>query len=378
MSFFMTILSVEAQKVDYAQIVDGKFLNYGGAFPEDLLSSRTAVLVRSTQVSSLDKSRGPWKEISAISHRTFKDLGIDAMAYYNADDFFATGQTRYDFALQMVKRRVSNILIIDQQEAQGRKVYNMVITSFNGKRSLIDHGSEAWRLESGDLKEILKELEDQIVHSTLVRENNLVLDEPEYFEIESVIKKKAKRYKTFPSDLTVDKLAIPIYEDMEVPESFASNSFNQQLQKDVNAYNSEISRRNQLMKEYFASYPFQYEFLEYDRRKEDHLLNNGFNYVLLTMETSGESIKKSLEYDDENIKQEVYTSQRLLDFKKETYEDVENNPATGKVVKFYIKHLLTGNVYVCNPWEASSDWEKSIRTLMLNMSEAMSFDKRAK
>ena len=96
-------LAVQAQEeeVNVAGLV---FLNYGGELPDDLLASKSVVLV-GTPAKAGESIREDWKPLVEEAHPEFNAAGIDAVGYYYYEDVIAGPDSRRAFSDSWGKTR---------------------------------------------------------------------------------------------------------------------------------------------------------------------------------------------------------------------------------------------------------------------------------
>ena len=66
-----------------------RLIHFGREFPNELLSSRSVVFVQVPPRPTVFNQRREWKPLAEYTHRAFRALDIDAIAYYYLDDLRA-------------------------------------------------------------------------------------------------------------------------------------------------------------------------------------------------------------------------------------------------------------------------------------------------
>jgi len=271
----------------------------GRSFPEDLLTTTTVVI--------MDIPDEQYLELSQISQEGFRRAGVDAVAYIKARDLYAGMDVTPAFLEDLQNRKVQNVAIIRKEGS----LYKVTIGKFSGDRYLIDESYSNWTITGGDFEYLFTTLYREAANSSLERTNRLVIDLPEFFTDTNVI--RGNRRPSHYLNLKLHKMAVPLF--TSGPDTLEMN--------------------NRLRK-IFKEYPYEYVFVDpfidpMELRKELDC-----QVILRHITTNQSTIMQLLDYD------EVLESNRI-------------------VYKFYIKHILTGNVFLGPGWDASSSWEKALR-----------------
>ena len=151
-----------------------RLFNYTSEIPEGILSARSVVFVL---IDDENKDRTGWKELAAKAHKNIVGTGTDVVGYYNIYDLFAGHETQSNFAQDMLKREVKNILILEKEQG----AFSLKVTKFNEKPTFMDHGQNAWRSENIELSAVLADYKRAIGGSGQHRTNFLMADAPEFF-----------------------------------------------------------------------------------------------------------------------------------------------------------------------------------------------------
>lgn len=356
-----------AQDEEEINVVGYRFLDYqSGYMPDKLLSGKTAVLV-SVPPKPGTSIRGDWKGLSKSAHSTFADLGVDAVKYYYLDDIMAGPEVTEAVAEEMTQRGIDNLIVLSRVAlkiaGKDTERFVVVVTPYNGKASLIDNGQPAWKDQNKNLDKVLKKFTKSVSRSGLNKENLLVLDRPEFFEGFDIITKK--RFKSFPRDLRIDKLAIPVFDDVEIPGDIPGGALNNRIRKDAEQANRVNDRLNTDLKRIFEAYPYEKGFVEHTNDSEA-LRRQGYHYILLKLNTSGEMIRKFLGYEPDDMSEEFVTVK-----KASSGIIMRRIPKKAPVYKYYIKHIYSGDIYLGERWDADETWRDALKNFMDPMIEAL-------
>lgn len=315
--------------------------------PKDLQTSKSIVVISIQDDDT--KVRGDWKTIADQAHFYIRKLGIDAVLYFYIDDLIAGYDVQLAIAAQMNAREVKNIFMLSKDVVNGNDQFIGVLTTYNQRPNFISNNQAAWKSQTTDMEILFRNLARAIDNAALTRENLLIIDSPEYFQGVEII--RGKRFETFNTDLRIDRIAIPQFIDLPIPE----NSGDQSTEKIVSLINEEnannLSRNaqlEQLMSDY--SYKFAIVPYEYDEKK---LLTKGFQFVLMRINSSGKNVRKMLGYD---INDEV---DALVTIKKDKEQNVsiKSIPIDGMIYKYYVKHINSGDIYLGEQWDGDDNWQ---------------------
>jgi len=318
--------------------------------PKDLQTSKSIVVISIQDDDT--KVRGDWETIAEQAHFYIRKLGIDAVLYFYIDDLIAGYDVQLAIAAQMNAREVKNIFMLSKDVVNGKDQFIGVLTTYNQRPNFISNNQAAWKSQTTDMEILFRNLARAIDNAALTMENLLILDSPEYFQGVDII--RGKRFESFNTDLRIDRIAIPQFLDLPIPE----NSGDQSTEKIVALINEEnannLSRNaqlEQLMSDY--SYKFAIVPYEYDEKK---LLTKGFQFVLMRINSSGKNVRKLLGYD---INDEV---DALVTIKKDKEQNVsiKSIPIDGMIYKYYVKHINSGDIYLGEQWDGDDNWQDAL------------------
>ncbi len=354
------------QEISSAELKLLTTLNTGsGNLPKDLLSTKTVVVI-----SMDDKSgsgiRQDWKTLAREAQFYISKLGIDPVIYLYIDDLISGYDVKRAITVQMLQRDIKNVLLLSKDKINGRDQFIGIITTFNQRPNFISHNQPAWKSQTGDLEILFRNLLRAIDNAGLNRENLLILDNPEYFRGVDIL--KGRRYETFNTDLRIDRLAVPIFEQIPVPQN--AEAENADLIKVINRENSSNLRRNADLEQIMSSYPYQFKMVpyEYDEKK---LLTQGFQFVLLKLNSSGRNIRELLGYEVNNQVNELITMAKDADGNL----NIKAIPIDGLITKYYIKHINSGDIYLGEQWDGDDNWQGALQNHLTLLLEKLAVKK---
>ena len=206
-------------------------LNNTGFLPKDLLSSKTLVIL-SMDDKSGDKTRGDWKNLADEAHFYISKLGIDPVLYIYIDDLLSGYDVKRAITNQLLNRDIKNVLLLSKDKINGRDQYIGGISVFNNLPTFIANNEPSWKSQTSDLEILFRNLARAIDNKDLVRENLMILDSPEYFRGVKIL--RGRRYEIYNTDLRIDRIAIPIFED--IPANQTNLSKNAKLEELIEEY----------------------------------------------------------------------------------------------------------------------------------------------
>lgn len=308
-SFMFLSVWVQAQQLDLQQ------LQLNGQFSENLLGSRSVVLIRSLEAAPNAKVE-PWKELANKAHPFLKEMGIDAVAYYDWRNVNAGPDATKAFAQAFRQRDIRNVVVLEQSENELRLTLAPI-----GEEGMLKAGAPAWQQSGEQVETLMNSLRSDVSKAGLQLANFLIIDQPEFFYTTDI--KLNKRFFSYALDLKMDKMAVPAY-DIFLEEGADSLAGLQRIMQ---------------------AYPYEWNVTEPGTEETDLRLKQGNQYVLLYLHTSTANIRRFLNYGAND------------DIPLELQADVNDDRS---VYKFYIRHIYTGDVYTGTHWDAASTWQEAL------------------
>ncbi len=347
-------------------VVGFRFLDYSKDLPEDILQKKSVVLISIPPFSDNSSERGPWEIFAAEAHEYFKKIGIDPIAYFYIDDIFSGRDAVKKYTNHMIEREVDYIIVLSIVDLMIRnkksRRYVMVVTPFSGDTKIIANGQKAFKDQNKDLEKLMKKVYGITIRKDFVKTNHLIIDQPEFFGGLPLI--DGRRNESYPVDLRVDKLAVPIFEEYPVPDNRPGGILNNRIADEVEKYNHGVERLNFELERQFKDYPGDYELVKYNPNEEE-LWRQGFLYILMHVHTTGKVIKEMLGYETNTIETEYITLKK----KPDGSITLRTIPIDAPVYKFYVKSLARNEVYVGETWDADETWQEALNNFLSNMVE---------
>lgn len=363
--FLLSIIFIStsySQEISSAELKLMSLLNSNSSYiPKDLLSTKT-VVVLSLDDKTGSGIRGDWQGLAKEAHFYISKLGIDPVTYYYVDDLISGYDVKKAVTAEMVKREIKNVLMLSKDKINGRDQFIGVITEFDQKSTFVSHNQNAWKSQTSDLEILFRNMARSIDNADLIKENFLFLDSPEFFRGVRIL--KGRRMESFNTDLRIDRIAIPIFEDLPLPEG--SGSANQSMIESIQKGNEEILRKNAQLEQVMANYPYEFKLLPY-QYDEQMLLTQGCQFVLMSITSSGRNVRKLLGYE---VSEQV---SELITMKKDDTGNIQVKaiPIDGLVTKYYIKHINSGEIFLGEQWDGDDNWLDALKNHLNQLLEKL-------
>ncbi|MFY0601008.1 MAG: hypothetical protein JXR03_15135 [Cyclobacteriaceae bacterium] len=320
--------------------------------PDNLTSSRSAVVISIPEtVSDGFIKRGDWKKMAKEAHRSFKKIGVDGVVYIYKDDLSAGPEVHNAYMEILDKREIENIVSLKVSGSGYDFNYELDIYPINGK---VDLNKSFYHISSKSTNELMLILGRQVLRQETARTNFLIPDEPEF--LDDLVLYDGIRYVNVPSRLKSLKLAVAMFDSLDIPDNLSELDKKQLISK-----NQQISMANQELKRIMSKYPFKYELINFKSVEECY--KKGYQYVLMPIISSGQTIKQMLNYNS-NSNETVYVTEVSKKGQKPVLKRI---PSTGNMTKFYIKQTIAKDIHVGKYWDADVTWQKSLENFIDNL-----------
>jgi hypothetical protein len=363
-TFILFINPLSGQEEEEINVVGFRFLNYGKELPIDILQAKSIVLVSVPPVSKTSSERGDWKGFSSEAHEYFKKIGIDPVAYVYFDDIFASPEVAKAYADQFKKREIKYIIILSKVFLKIKNKeslrYVILITGFSNDQNFIKNGQKAYKDQEKNLEKAMKRIYGVTIRKEFVKTNNLIIDHPEYLQNIKII--TGRRNQSYPVDLRVDRLAVPKFQETEIPGNRPGGILNNRIAKEMEKANEQVERQNFEIDRLFQDYKWKYE-LTNPQLDDESLYRNGFLYKLVRVSTTGKKIKEFLNYEQNDIETDYVTMIK----KPDGSITLRSIPINAPVHKFYIKSLARDEVYIGESWDADETWQDALKNHLTNL-----------
>lgn len=297
-------------------------LKTGAELPEGLQSSRAAVFLKYNQTGQTDTIN--WYETAVLIHEQFMQMYIDAVAYYRWRDLNAGYDATQSYLESLVEREINQVIIVELTPMSSCDIY-IVPTNLEDPE-LLDTTIPSWHIRGENLENALDNLAGIVRRTDLERGNFLISNAPEFFYDTRIFVKN--RFESFQPDLKLDKLAAPL---------FFGNNTDQ----------PEHPRDQELTRILNSQYPFSYEIVGVGMT-EDLMKKAGFQYVLRYLHAEEKILRTLLDYSST---EELYDG--------------------GLSYKFYVKHLITGDIYLGDDWDSRPDWQQALMVHLTKLRRAL-------
>ena len=356
--FVTTAFDSPGQPVN-PDLIGYKLLDYDFNYvPENILSGRSVVFVSVRNNDPND--RGDWKEFAKEAHDYFYRIGIDPVAYYFIDDVKAGKDVTNAIINDLNKRMIKNLIFLDKDSRKSNEYYTLIMTEFAGKENFLMHDQKAWVNHNDELNKVFINLFKSIGRKNMHKKNLLVLERPEFYRDTPII--RGKRFERYQSDLKLDKLAVPVFLTEQIPADYTENEINEYIAQELKEKNSRMEKYNEELQAIMDQYPYEYGILDVTGKSRDQLINEGYQYILLSINTAGKSVKQILDYEVDPNETDYVTVKSV-----NGEVTIETVPVKAPVHKFYVKHLFTGDVYLGTKWDADKTWQSALKNYITGM-----------
>jgi hypothetical protein len=345
---------------DWAEAWAGTTFEFVDNIMPEVFSERSAVL---TYVNYDLPTNITWKELSEEVHKTLRQAGIDAVAYYRVEDIFSGPEVKEAYKEDLQKRQINNLILLSYVKSNNVNVSNglfsILITKFDAEKGFLSHGQPAWQADDPDLNNLLISLYRKAGVVNAERKNHLILERPEFFSDVNIL--KGQRFETYSKDLKIDKLAVPRFQMLPEPEQDISNEINREIINSISEYNLRVEELNAELENILAdNYPYSYGLVEFEPGDENDLKNQGFQFIILPIYTKGITIKQFLDYNIDKSETDYISERRTEDGSLV----LKTMPVEKPAYKYYVKHLITGDVFTGGKWDADETWQESLENYL--------------
>lgn len=311
-------LAVEAQSLPWNQ------LQINQQLPENLLNGRTAVLIQTPSAGITQQQ--PWQLLAQKIHPKLRAMGIDPVAYYDYHAVDAGPDVLTAFSKTFRERAIDQLMILQKNGS-----YTLTLLPL-GKEEIFDVGAQAWQQKAATPELLMNSLQSALQTASLREGNLLILEVPEFYGATPDFTIK-RRFFSYPPDLKLDKFAVPAYGLFQTGDSL------------------------QEVRNIMQAYPFAWGITELGTSEENLRLKQGYQFVLLYMQTQPSNIRKYLQYPDEG---------------DATLEQAPSyNAPEVPMYKFYIRHIYSGEVYTGTYWDADPEWRVALRNFVQGLNREL-------
>lgn len=356
--FYILFISMPlfSQNGELVKLGELKYLNFSKGLPENLASTRSAVIVSVSPDSDTYETRSKWIGLTEAIHKSFRKIGIDAIIYIHQDDLNAGPEVTNAYREIFDQRNVKNLIYITKIKKANTSTYSILVTPFQAD-GFMKNGQEAWQESSDELDHVVLMLGRQILRQDLERSNFLIPEHPEYLNDLSVF--TGTRFENYPSRLQSLPMAVVAFE-----KASTENLSDPEVIQQIEAYNLQIDEYNNELAEIMKSYPYKYEIVQ--EKNEEVLYDRGFQYALMPMSSSAKSIKRILDYKTTPAETVIISTVVLQD----SLKALKRMPADANVTKYYIKQTIVKDLHTGNVWDADVSWQKALKNFIFHLKAA--------
>ena len=291
-------------------------LTISAELPEGIQSNRSIVFLKTDLSTELATPKGR-DMLAKKFHQPLAEMHIDPVAYFRWQDLVAGYDASNSYMEAIASREVSQIIVLQVVDSN----HEIFIVPAGHDKGLFDTSQSTWHASSPSLEGVVDILALAVRRADLEISNFLIAGTPEVFIDTDIFKKN--RFESFQPDLKLDKLAAPLFSGLD-PENIED-------QEDL-----------ELKALLETQYPFSFDLVSKEM-SEDLMKKAGFQYVLRYLHGEESTLLTLLDYQDQSE-----------DPLKLSY-------------KFYIKHLISGDIYLGESWDSRSSWQSALSIHLSNM-----------
>ena len=314
--------------------------------PANLLSSRTAIILRSSD----EYSRAQWRTVSQEFHEYFLQMGIDPTFYVHEQDMYANPVIRQSYMRLFDVRDLGNLVILERNAGR----YVMSITS-NFDQQGFFRNTKAWRETDSTTDALLFKLGLIVKQSDMSTSNFLILTAPEF--IEDINFFKGSRLPNYAGILRRQKLGVARFDSLRIDPKLSDEK-----RRVLQDYNRQVATYNKQLEEIFSNYPFEWEMFSF--KDNDYALASGIQHVFQLVQTTGSGAKDFLNYPDHTKETHIISvtpSPLPGDVR------LKRLPVETVVFKPYVYQVRADDVYVGREWDADITWQDAVRNFFFTL-----------
>ena len=304
----------------------------GGTLPTTLLQDRSVLIISAQPKANGAMPPSQSKEWATTLQAMCARQGVDVVACFQMLDLLSGREPWAAFEQLLVDRGLRHLLWLQEQE---NGTFKLVVAALPEEAPLLGSPINGWTVEGSDMDVLSENFRRALVRAGLPRENFMVLEVPEFFSDVPMITKG--RYESFPLDLKLDKIAI------RWPEGAAE------------------AAKSEFITLLDSLYPYDFG-IEPASQTDQQLRSDGYQYVLDWVYATGSSLRQVFNYPIKEGETTYITFMTL----GPGQNDIKDIGIYVPVYKYYMRHLLTGDIYLGEQWDADTQWQESLRNFVYN------------
>ncbi len=267
--------------------------------------------------------RGDWRAQASKIQGNLSIMGIDAIGYLHGDDWEASLASKEAYELFFAQRMVHHRILLSKNTANLFELSIMPLTK----------NEVQWKTEAGSINQAFLRLGQEI-------------------------KKAGHPIENFLSTSNAE-----IFTDIPFTKYSASTNYPDQIRRlTLGVAKHRDEKDNKKLVEIMQAYPFKYELFDY--KDDEDAFRQGYQYILISMSTSGRSVKKLLNFRATGANETDFMSTVKGD---STDTRLKAIPVDALVHKYYFRQTVNHEVFVGKEWDADVSWQKSLENFILNM-----------
>lgn len=353
----LTTYILQAQAAEVVNIGGPKYLVKTASLPENLTSSRSVVVIYiPEEKKDAYTNRGDWKKLAAVAHKNFRNIGLDAVWYLYEDDLSAGPEVEAAYQKLFSSRSIKNIVHIRQTGDVFNPSFSLKVVPLTDNGEVL-HGQLSWMEQSSSLSTLVLRMGRQVLRQGLERTNFLIPEQPEYLTDLAVF--TGNRLENFPSRLKSLTLAVAAFQKVS-----AVNVTNTEILQTIQQYNETVDQKNAELNAILSRYPFKFKLV--DTFDNELLYQQGYQYVLFPLCSTGKTVKKILNYPTNETETDYIATVYNSDRKQELVQI----PVNANICKYYIKQTIIKDIHTGKYWDTQTSWQESLENFILHLRSA--------
>lgn len=284
-----------------------------------------------------------WDSLAHEIHGPLTEAGGDPVAYYELENIILSEETQAGYAADFAKRLIQNVITITRKENAELFIH---IMPFSQDQNIVEKGT-SWSASAQNLKELKEKIAE--IGKNRKSKNFLVIEVPEFGSADAEKGKSSSQYLSRnPLNLDVFKLGVPLTGAADGSSFLTTFRYDLLGKSNEQMLSEQKAEKDELESIFKSHYPYEVEFIG-SPKNEAELIKDRIQFILMRIEGREGDLMKNM-----GLKvPDSINSERI-------------------VVKYYIKFLVRGELYMGPVWDADPDWRMALINFLKNLKIASS------
>ncbi len=314
------------------------------AIPDNLTGSRSAVMISHEQ-SPVGED---WKKLAEDIHGSLVQMSIDPVVYVNAFDYYASSIISQQFEATLKQRQITNLFVLTIKADYEVELVLVPYAQYVARKG----NARGWRATGAGPAGVLYQLGVAVKQAQLQSSNFLILTQPEF--LEDVTLFKGDRLANWAGAMRRQKVGLVLMEEIQIPTSVTGSQ-----RELIEAYNADVQAINVQLQEAFEEFEYEWQPIVY--RNDQAAMGDRIQYLVFMLHTSGEHIRKILNYPIEKNETEYLSVTPGLSEGDVTLKRLDANSLMYKV---YVRRTRSEDVFVGEDWDADDTAVGALRNFI--------------